>query len=128
MQVTHEECCLQHERTPGPGCGFAARRLREGNLPVVQQPRSRNTHTAARGCRLSSRPSRTANSPSRRGKLMEQERRSSSHTIVETVILPLVAVAFAAAIFAIDTFTSLGLAVAVLYVVASGRRTPCAAA
>jgi len=48
---------------------------------------------------------------------MEQERRSSSHTIVETVILPLVAVAFATAIFAIDTFTPLGLAVAVLYVV-----------
>ena len=48
---------------------------------------------------------------------MEQERRSSSRTIVETVILPLVAVAFATAIFAIDTFTPLGLAVAVLYVV-----------
>src|SRR6478609_2170923 len=48
---------------------------------------------------------------------MEPERRSSSPAIAETVILPLVAVAFATAIFAIDTFTPLGLAVAVLYVV-----------
>jgi hypothetical protein len=98
-----------------------------GCLRIAQIGGRQYTHEA-RGCRLGSRPTQTANSPSRTGKLMEQERRSSSHTIVETVILPLVAVAFAAAIFAIETFTPLGLAVAVLYVVASGRRTPCAAA
>ena len=46
---------------------------------------------------------------------MEQQRSSSSRAIAATVILPLVAVAFATAIFAIDTFTPLGLAVAVLY-------------
>jgi PAS domain S-box-containing protein len=48
---------------------------------------------------------------------MEQQRSSSSRAIAATVILPLVAVAFATAIFAIDTFTPLGLAVAVLYAI-----------
>ena len=48
---------------------------------------------------------------------MERERRSPSHSFAATVFLSLVAVGFATAIFAIDTFTPLGLAVAVLYVV-----------
>ena len=48
---------------------------------------------------------------------MEQERRSPSRSFTATIFLSFVAVGFATAIFAIDTFTPLGLAVAVLYVV-----------
>ena len=48
---------------------------------------------------------------------MERERRSPSLSFAATVFLSLVAIGFATAIFAIDTFTPLGLAVAVLYVV-----------
>ena len=50
-------------------------------------------------------------------KVMGRERTSPSHSFAATVFLSLVAVGFATAIFAIDTFTPLGLAVAVLYVV-----------
>ena len=50
-------------------------------------------------------------------KAMERERRSPARSFAATAFLSLVAVAFATAIFAIDTFTPLGLAVAVLYVV-----------
>ena len=48
---------------------------------------------------------------------MEQEGRSPSRSFTATIFLSFVAVGFATAIFAIDTFTPLGLAVAVLYVV-----------
>ena len=48
---------------------------------------------------------------------MEQEWRSPSRSFTATIFLSFVAVGFATAIFAIDTFTPLGLAVAVLYVV-----------
>jgi PAS domain S-box-containing protein len=48
---------------------------------------------------------------------MERERRSPARSFAATAFLSLVAVGFATAIFAIDTFTPLGLAVAVLYVV-----------
>ena len=50
-------------------------------------------------------------------KAMERERRSPTRSFAATAFLSLVAIAFATAIFAIDTFTPLGLAVAVLYVV-----------
>src|SRR6476661_3021508 len=50
-------------------------------------------------------------------KVVEQERRSPSRSFTTTIFLSFVAVGFATAIFAIDTFTPLGLAVAVLYVV-----------
>jgi PAS domain S-box-containing protein len=50
-------------------------------------------------------------------KVMEQEGRSPFRAFTATVFLSVVAIAFATAIFAIDTFTPLGLAVAVLYVV-----------
>jgi PAS domain S-box-containing protein len=50
-------------------------------------------------------------------KVVERERRSPSRSFTATIFLSFVAVGFATAIFAIDTFTPLGLAVAVLYVV-----------
>src|SRR6476620_6998106 len=50
-------------------------------------------------------------------KMMIEERRSPSRSFTATIFLSFVAVGFATAIFAIDTFTPLGLAVAVLYVV-----------
>src|SRR6476469_3238779 len=50
-------------------------------------------------------------------KVKEQEGRSPSRSFTATIFLSFVAVGFATAIFAIDTFTPLGLAVAVLYVV-----------
>ncbi len=50
-------------------------------------------------------------------KVVEQERPSPSRSFTATIFLSFVAVGFATAIFAIDTFTPLGLAVAVLYVV-----------
>jgi PAS domain S-box-containing protein len=50
-------------------------------------------------------------------KAMQRERRSPARSFAATAFLSLVAVGFATAIFAIDTFTPLGLAVAVLYVI-----------
>src|SRR5678815_3005758 len=50
-------------------------------------------------------------------KVMEQKGRSPFRAFTATMFLSVVAIAFATAIFAIDTFTPLGLAVAVLYVV-----------
>jgi PAS domain S-box-containing protein len=50
-------------------------------------------------------------------KVKEQGRRPPFRAFTATVFLSLLAVSFATAIFAIDTFTPLGLAVAVLYVV-----------
>ena len=51
----------------------------------------------------------------RRAQYMEPK--SPSHEFAAKLIFPLTAVAFATAIFVIDTFTPLGIAVAVLYVV-----------
>ena len=50
-------------------------------------------------------------------KVMIEERRSRYRSFTATIFLSFVAIGFATAIFAIDTFTPLGLAVAVLYVV-----------
>jgi PAS domain S-box-containing protein len=60
----------------------------------------------------------SAKSARREGaKVIEQEGRSPFRAFTATVFLSFVTIAFATAIFAIDTFTPLGLAVAVLYVV-----------